>query len=129
MSDERDLLVAFEGFYEAVCRDRDPQAALALWADDDDVTLFGSDEVDAALGPVELGRHLEAIAAYPAEIVFAWGERRARIEAEVAWVAAQGTLSVGGDAVPYEAAGVFVRRQGRWLWHTHAGSTPTPQAS
>jgi len=129
VSDERDLLVAFEGFYEAECRDRDPEAALVLWADDDDVTLFGSDGADTAFGPAELRSHLGAIAGFPADIAFAWGERRVRIEGDVAWVAAQGTLSVGGDVVPYQAVGVFVRRQGRWLWHTHAGSTPSPQAS
>jgi hypothetical protein len=33
-----------------------------------------------------------------------------------------------GDEQPrtssYRVTGVFVRRAGRWLWHTHSGSEP-----
>lgn len=28
--------------------------------------------------------------------------------------------------LPYRVTGVFVRRGGRWLWHTHSGSAPGP---
>jgi SnoaL-like domain len=48
-----------------------------------------------------------------------------RIEGDVAWVNASGTLSVDDAEAAYQATGVFVRRGGRWLWHTHSGSTPS----
>jgi len=108
-----------------VCDERAADAAWALWATDDDVTLFGSERSDTARGPGEVRRHLEAIAASAATIRFDWDERRVHVEGDVAWVTASGTLTVDGRAAPYQAACVLVRRDGAWRWHTFSGSEPT----
>jgi ketosteroid isomerase-like protein len=120
-----EVLDAFEGFYRPLCEDRDAEGALALWADDDDITVFGSEASDRSVGPAEVRTHLEAIAAYPSRLAFRWDDPRVRIEGDVAWVNASGTFSLDGAETAYQVTGVFVRRDGRWLWHTHSGSTPS----
>jgi ketosteroid isomerase-like protein len=111
------------------CEERDPDAAAALWAADDDVTVFGSEQSDTAVGPAAIRSNLEAIAASSRPISFAWRDRRVRVDGAVAWVNASGTLAVDGSVAPYQVTGVFVRREGRWLWHTHSGSVPQGGAS
>jgi len=51
------------------------------------------------------------------------------VEGDAAWVIALGdlTYSLPGTeprTVQYRLAAVFVRRDGRWLWHTFSGSEP-----
>jgi ketosteroid isomerase-like protein len=51
------------------------------------------------------------------------------VEGTAAWVNATGTVTLRGDAandrtLPYRVTAVFVRRDGRWRWHTHHGSEP-----
>jgi ketosteroid isomerase-like protein len=122
--EELRVLDSFESLYRALCADRDADIALALWADDDDITIFGSEASDTAVGPADVRTHLEAIAASARTIAFRWFEPRVRIEGDVAWVNASGTLSVDDAEAAYQVTGVFVRRGRRWLWHTHSGSTP-----
>jgi ketosteroid isomerase-like protein len=107
-----------------VCEERDAAAAFALWAEDDDVTLFGSEQADTSRGPAELRVHLGAIAGASATIRFAWNDKRVRVEGNVAWVTASGTLTVDDRVAPYQVAGVLVRRAGKWRWHTFSGSEP-----
>jgi ketosteroid isomerase-like protein len=119
-----DPLAVFDALFRHVCDERDASAAFALWAEDDDVTLFGSEQSDTARGPAELRTHMEAIAGANATIRFAWSDRRVHVEGDVAWVSASGTLSVDGRVTPYQAVGVLVRRGGDWRWHTFSGSEP-----
>ena len=121
-----ELLDLFAFLYRLVCDERDADAAIALWAQDEDIALFGSEEGEADVGPAAVHAHLVAIAAAPSAISFAWDERRVHVEGEAAWVSASGTLTVDGRRSLYRATGVFVRREGRWLWHTHSGSEPRP---
>jgi ketosteroid isomerase-like protein len=107
-----------------VCEERDAASAFALWAEDDDVTLFGSEQADTARGPAELRVHIDAIAGASATIRFAWNDKRVHVEGDVAWVTASGTLTVDGRVAPYQVAGVLVRRGGEWRWHTFSGSEP-----
>jgi ketosteroid isomerase-like protein len=108
-----------------VCEERDAVAAFALWAEDDDVTLFGSERADTARGPpAALRAHMEAIAGSAATIRFAWDDKRVHVEGDVAWVTASGTLTVDGRVGLYQVAGVLVRRAGEWRWHTFSGSEP-----
>jgi ketosteroid isomerase-like protein len=107
-----------------VCEERDAVAAFAVWAEDDDITLFGSELADTARGPAELRAHMEAIAGASATIRFDWTDKRVHVEGEVAWVTASGTLSVGNRISPYQVVGVLVRRAGEWRWHTFSGSEP-----
>jgi ketosteroid isomerase-like protein len=119
-----DPLAVFEALFRHVCEERDPAAAFALWAEDDDVTLFGSEQGDTARGPAELRMHMEAIAGAKATIRFAWTDKRVHVEGDVAWVTATGTLSVDESVAPYQVACVLVRRAGAWRLHTFSGSEP-----
>jgi ketosteroid isomerase-like protein len=107
-----------------VCEERDATAAFAVWAEDGDVTLFGSEQADTARGPAEMRAHMEAIAGANATIRFDWNDKRVHIEGDVAWVTASGTLTVDERVAPYQVAGVLVRRAGEWRWHTFSGSEP-----
>src|SRR5438445_13415265 len=57
-----DPLATFDALFRLVCEERDAEAAFALWAEDDDVTLFGSEQADTARGRAEMRTHMEAIA-------------------------------------------------------------------
>jgi ketosteroid isomerase-like protein len=119
-----DPLAVFDALFRHVCEERDAVAAFALWAEDDDVTLFGSEQGDTARGPAELRTHMEAIASANATIRFAWTDKRVHVEGDVAWVTASGTLAVDENVSPYQVACVLVRRGGAWRLHTFSGSEP-----
>lgn len=121
---KNELLDVFASLYRLLCEEHDAKAAIALWATDDDITLFGSEENDAGLGPEAVHAHLAAIAATKSDIGFAWHEQQVHVEGEAAWVNASGTLTVDGRQSAYQVTGVFVRRNGCWVWHTHSGSEP-----
>jgi ketosteroid isomerase-like protein len=121
-----EALHAFASLYRLLCEERDAEAATALWAADADIALFGSEESDTAVGPAAVQAHLVAIAASKSDISFAWHEQHVHVEGEAAWVNAAGTLRVNGHRSAYQVTGVFVRRDGRWVWHTHSGSEPRP---
>jgi ketosteroid isomerase-like protein len=121
-----ELLEVFASLYRLLCDERDAEAAIALWATDADIALFGSEESDTGVGPEAVHAHLVAIAAAKSDISFEWRERQVHVEGETAWVNASGTLAVDGRRSAYQVTGVFVRRNGRWVWHTHSGSEPRP---
>jgi hypothetical protein len=55
--------------------------------------------------------------------------RRVTVEGDAAWVSAIGDYRYAppGEAPtggPFRATAVFLRRDGRWLWHTYSGSEP-----
>jgi ketosteroid isomerase-like protein len=119
-----DPLAVFDALFRHVCEERDAGAAFALWAEDGDVTLFGSEQADAARGPAELRTHMEAIAGASATIRFVWADKRVHVEGDVAWVTASGTVAVDDDVTPYQVVAVLVRRGSDWRWHTFSGSEP-----
>jgi ketosteroid isomerase-like protein len=119
-----ELLGVFASFYRVLCEERNVEAASALWAKDEEIALFGSEESDTAVGPDAVRAHLVAIATARSDISFTWHEQQAHVEGDAGWVNASGTLTVDGRQSAYRATGIFVRRGGRWLWHTHSGSEP-----
>ena len=119
-----DPLAVFDALFRLLCEERDATAAFALWAEDDDVTLFGSEQADTARGPREVREHLDAIASSAATIRFDWDDKRIHVEGDVAWVTVGGTLTVGDRAARYQAACVLVHRAGDWRCHTFSGSEP-----
>jgi ketosteroid isomerase-like protein len=121
-----EVLDVFASLYRLLCEERDAKAAIALWADDADIALFGSEEGDTGIGPEAVHAHLVAIAAAKSDISFAWHEQQVHVEGDAAWVNASGTLTVNSLRSAYHVTGVFVRRGGRWVWHTHSGSEPRP---
>jgi ketosteroid isomerase-like protein len=119
-----EVLDAFAALYRLVCEERDADGAIALWAEDEDIALFGSEESEAAVGQAAVRAQIDAIARSASDISFAWDEQKVHVEGAAAWVSASGTLTVDGRRSAYRTTGMFVRRDGRWLWHTHSGSEP-----
>ena len=126
-ADHDDAIRAFDALFIAACTDRDPATAAALFADDG-LSFSGSDLAERATTKTELLALLSAIAASPDALRFTWTEKRAHVEGDVAWVNAVGSVTVAGPAgrrtIPYRATAVLRRRDGRWMWHTFAGSEP-----
>jgi ketosteroid isomerase-like protein len=115
-----DPLAVFDALLRAILEDRDPDAFMALWAEDDDVAMWGSELTERGDGRAGIRVLGEAIAAHPGEIRFTWDERHVHEVGDVAWINAAG--SVNGS--PYRMTAVLVRRAGEWRWHTFSGSEP-----
>jgi ketosteroid isomerase-like protein len=119
-----DPLAVFDALFHAVCVERDPDAFIALWADDADTTMWGSDLDERATGADQIEALGEAITASPFALFFTWHERQVHVEGDTAWVNAAGTLAVDSQTTPYRVTGVLVRRYDEWRWHTFNGSEP-----
>lgn len=124
MPDEQDVLAAFDALYAALAERRDAAEIAAPFAEDEDVTLWGSDEPERAVGRDAIGALLEPIVAAPTPTRFEWDERRVHVEGDAAWVHARGRASARGGTIPYRVTTILVRRDGRWRWHAHSGSSP-----
>jgi ketosteroid isomerase-like protein len=127
---EAAVLAAFEALFEALADRRDAEAGSVLFADDDDVAMWGSEEAEQAVGPAAIAALHRAIAASPTRLAFEWERRLVHVEGDAAWVSAAGTVRVErpGEAprvIPYRAIAVMVRRGGGWRWHTFSASEPT----
>ena len=125
-SAEQAVLDLFESLYRSVCEQRDADEGTRLWAGDADIAMVGSGLDEVAFGSAAVHSLLQGIAAADVSISFEWSQQRVHVEGDVAWVNAAGVLTVDGDASDYRTTAIFVRREGRWLWHTHAGSEPHP---
>jgi ketosteroid isomerase-like protein len=119
-----DPLTVFDDLYRLACSARDADAAFGLWAGDDDITMWGSDEDERAFGQEEVRALVEAVTSSPSELAFEWEDKELRVEGDVAWVNARGTLWVNGESSPYRVTAVLLQRDGAWRWHTHSGSEP-----
>jgi ketosteroid isomerase-like protein len=114
----------FDALFRAITDDRDVDAFVALWADDPDVTLWGSDLAERDRGIEQIRAHGEGIAGSAHEIRFRWDDVDVHERGDVAWVNAHGRLAVDGAEQPYRATAVLVRGDAGWLWHTFNGSLP-----
>jgi ketosteroid isomerase-like protein len=130
LSDDRAaVLAAMDALYEKAA-ELQLDELHHLFVDDPDLTFWGSEDVEEAVGPAELQAFARAAASAGTAFHFEWPERRVHIDGDVAWVNAVGTCvwtPAGEDeprTVGYRLTAVFVRRNGRWLWHTHHGSEP-----
>jgi ketosteroid isomerase-like protein len=127
--DQAAVLAAMDAVYEKAAENRLGDLP-ELFVDDPDLTFWGSEDVEEAVGPAELREFAAAAAAGADSFRFDWPERRVRIHGDVAWVNAVGTCewTPEGEREPrtvgYRLTAVLVRRDGRWLWHTHHGSEP-----
>jgi ketosteroid isomerase-like protein len=116
-----DPLATFHALFDALLVRKDIDAFMALWADDDDVALRGSDLTERDDGHAAIRAHGEAIIASANELRFDWDETLLHIEGDAAWITAAGAFNGG---TPYRLTAVLVRRDGEWRWHTFAGSEP-----
>jgi hypothetical protein len=116
---------AFAALFKAVVEDRNPDAAIALWADDPDVTMYGSDLPERATGRDEVYDLLKGIAQSRNRLVFRWDTQRAHTVGDAAWINADGTMVVNGTTpIPYRLTVVFVYNGDTWLIHTYNGNVP-----
>jgi ketosteroid isomerase-like protein len=125
------VLETFDSLFQALCEDRDARAATALFVDDEDAVMWGSQLEERAVGQRDIGELHRAIAEAPAKVAFHWSDRSVHVEDDVAWVNAAGEVVVEVDQEPprigaYRAIAIIVRRAGGWRWHTFHGSEPTP---
>jgi ketosteroid isomerase-like protein len=99
---------------------------LALFSEDADVTLVGSETGERATGPDGLRAFFSTLYAQSYRVLFTIDERTISLAGNVAWFVAEGTyhLSTGGEPAPYRLVGVLERRRDQWLWQLFAGSEP-----
>jgi ketosteroid isomerase-like protein len=125
---KEEVLAAFDGLFEALLTRGDPDEAMSRFADGD-VIFWGSGREEQALGRPALAELFGAIAKIGDTLSFDWSHRQVGVGGEAAWVSAIGHFShtpANGPphSGPYRVTAVFVRRDGRWLWHTYSGSEP-----
>jgi uncharacterized protein (TIGR02246 family) len=126
---DNEILATFDAFFERLTADRDAAAATALFADDDDIWMSGSDLPELAIGSEAIGALHRDVAGNPFTLTFKWDQRRVHSQGDVAWVNAAGTLLVEYEdrkptTMHYRLTAVLVRRNGAWRWHTFNGSEP-----
>jgi hypothetical protein len=114
----------FDALFVAILEQRDVETFMALWANDDDVLMWGSDLDERAVGRDELRELATQLAASEHVLELEWDEKHEHAEGEVAWVNASGSLHVDDERVDYRMTAVFVHRDGGWRWHTFTGSIP-----
>ncbi|HVC87908.1 MAG TPA: nuclear transport factor 2 family protein [Gaiellaceae bacterium] len=114
----------FDALFASILEHRDVDAFMALWAGDDDVTMWGSDLHERAVGRDAIRKLGTQIAAATHVIECEWDDKRVHGEGETAWINASGALVVDGKRVNYRITAIFVRQGERWLWHTFNGSIP-----
>ena len=114
----------FEQLFKSILADRDVNAFMDCWASDPDVTMWGSDLHERAVGREALHALGTQIAGSKHLIKFEWDETRVHDEGDTAWLNASGSILVDSERADYRLTAVFVRRDGRWRWHTFSGSIP-----
>ena len=114
----------FETLFTSIIQERDVEAFMACWAGDEDVTMWGSDLHERAVGRDAIHKLGTQIAASMHVLEFEWDEVREHEEGDAAWINASGSLHVDGEPVDYRLTAIFVQRDDGWLWHTFCGSIP-----
>jgi uncharacterized protein (TIGR02246 family) len=109
----------------------DVKQVLGLFSPDRDIVFIGSEADETATGLVQLRTLLERLLARPETYQWRWGETRARVTGQVAWLATEGILVVEGpeqQQLPYRITLVLQRRGDRWLIVHYHGSEPVTTA-
>jgi ketosteroid isomerase-like protein len=127
--DQADVLAAVDELFDALAGRRDANAGTRRFLDDPDTVMWGSEQDERGTGPAEIAALHRGIANFAGELSFRWHHRRAHVDHDVAWVNADGEVTVtpAGAAPrtsPYRLTAVLVRRDGEWRWHTFNGSEP-----
>jgi hypothetical protein len=112
------------------CSSSDDAAASALFVEDDEILMAGSEETEHAVGRDAVAALHRQIAGSPTRFAFTWRRRSAHVHGDVAWVNADGTVrverGVNASTLPYRVTAVLVCRDGEWRRHTFNGSQPHP---
>ena len=127
--DERRAVLDTLDRFGSLVAARDP-SLLALFAQDADTRLAGSESSELACGPAEIRQRLGAVFALPGEVAFDWRNRQATLTGDIAWIFADGELVLRDvsreQRGPYRLTVVLERRDGAWLWRHFHGSEPRP---
>ena len=128
---EDEILTVFERLIGALTQQRDADAAIALFAGDEDIAFWGSREDEFALGPTAVVNLLRTITGSTVQLQPSFPQRRVTVAGEAAWVNAVGEMRARTpgtplQVIPYRITGIFVRRDDGWRWHTFSGSQPNP---
>ena len=115
---------SFEQLFKSILEERNVDAFMDCWASDSDVTMWGSDLHERAVGRDAIRALGTQIAASAHAVRFEWDETRVHDEGDTGWLNATGALYVDGERSDYRMTAVFVRRDGRWRLHTFSGSIP-----
>lgn len=107
---------------------RDP-AVVAVFTDDPDVLLVGSDDGEVARGRDEIGALMEDLFALPVRLRWDWKTRDVGFAGDIAWVFADCDVVIAGSGgetrKPYRITGVLQRAaDGCWRWRQFHGSQP-----
>jgi uncharacterized protein (TIGR02246 family) len=105
----------------------DVEQVLGLFSPDPDIMFIGSEADETATGPMQLRTLLEELFARPETYQWHWGEARARVTGQFAWLATEAVLIVEGpenQQLPYRITLVLQRRGDRWLIAHYHGSEP-----
>jgi ketosteroid isomerase-like protein len=110
----------------------DVKQVLDLFFADPGIVFIGSEADETATGPVELRTLLERLFARPETYQWRWGEARARVTGQVAWLATEAVLVVDGSEqqqqLPYRITLVLRRHGERWVIAHYHGSEPVAVA-
>jgi ketosteroid isomerase-like protein len=125
---KEEVLAAFDALFEALLKRGDADEAVGLFTGED-VVFWGSGRAEQAFGRRPLAELFGRIVEIGEALSFEWAERQVHIEGDAAWVSAIGHYRYASPGEspsggPYRVTAVFVRRDGRWLWHTYSGSEP-----
>lgn len=127
--DQAGVLAAFDELFDALVDRRDAAAGTRMFVADADAVMWGSEQEECATGHAEIAELHRGIAGSSGALAFRWHQRHAHVDRDVAWVNADGEVTVtrvgaAPRTTPYRLTAVLVRRQGRWRWHTFNGSEP-----
>src|SRR3954449_13548584 len=101
-------LDTFHTLFDTILVRRDVDAFMKLWAVDEDITMWGSDLPERAVGHDEVRALAEGIAR-GAQLTFTWDELRVHDAGDTAWITAAGSL----NGMRYRLTAILVRRRAR----------------
>ena len=123
---EAELIGVLERFCSAFA-DRDAEAVIHLFVDDEDVVVVTSEE-PLLRGPVDLRRFLDRYVAGSTTYSWEWQRHDVSIAGSVAWLLAEGTENAATEhrvqQHPYRMTMVLERHEHRWLLRQVHGSAP-----
>jgi uncharacterized protein (TIGR02246 family) len=125
----RDVLEVFDALFTTLNVERNAGAAARLFADDQDIVMWGSILSERAYGRDAVRALLREVADSADRLHIAWERRDVRVERDAAWVNALLKIRVERDGrmvktVPYQITAILVKSDGAWRWHTFNGSEP-----
>lgn len=114
--------------FDACVRNADLAGAMALFVEDAEALLLGSETGELARGRPAITELLQTLFASPVRLGWVWDPPDVAVHGDVAWLCARGMLCVrqGSEETrrPYRITGVFVRLRHEWRWAHFHGSEP-----